>query len=161
MPVSDNAVLVTAISRLAELLPVGGDSSGMVRQLMRSATDVLDLAGCTVMLVSDELRAPDAGARLATAEPEALVDIELCQHRSERGPSMDAFRTGETVAVADIDRRRAHWPEFSARPRSVRSACTVRRRGTGPTTIFRWVNCWPAWRPGISSTRVCCAASGG
>ncbi|MFX0577498.1 GAF and ANTAR domain-containing protein [Nocardia nepalensis] len=109
---ADNEVLVAA--RLAELLPAIGDTAEMVRQLMRSATAALDLAGCTVMLMPDEPPNPDEQTRFAAAAPEDFVDIELCQHRSERGPSMDAYRTGEPIVVDDIGRRRECWPEFCA-----------------------------------------------
>lgn len=110
--VADNEVLVAA--RLAELLPAIGDTAEMVRQLMHSATAALDLAGCTVMLMPDETLTADEQTRFAAAAPEDFVEIELCQHSSERGPSVDAFRTGAPIAVDDIGRRRARWPEFSA-----------------------------------------------
>ncbi|WP_330254617.1 GAF and ANTAR domain-containing protein [Nocardia sp. NBC_00565] len=111
---SDNEVLVVAAARLAELLPVLGNTSEMVRQLMHSAITALDLAGCTVMLMPDETLTPDEQSRFAAADPEEFVDIELCQHSSARGPSMDVFRTGEPIAVDEIGRRRDRWPEFSA-----------------------------------------------
>lgn len=114
MRVSDNEVLVAAAARLAELLPVIGDTAEMVRQLMNSAIVALDLVGCTVMLMPDEALTPDERSRMAAAAPEELTAMELCQHRSERGPSVDAFRSGKPIAIDDIGRYGERWPEFAA-----------------------------------------------
>ncbi|MFD0363313.1 ANTAR domain-containing protein [Nocardia sp. GCM10030253] len=103
---SDSEVLVAAVSRLADVLGPFGETSRMVQQLMDSATDVLDLAGCTVTL------APDGQERFTAAMPEALMDVELCQHSSERGPSVEVLRRGEPIAVTEIGSCRALWPEF-------------------------------------------------
>ncbi|MFE7797307.1 GAF and ANTAR domain-containing protein [Nocardia sp. NPDC057440] len=105
---SDSQVLVAAVSRFADAVAVVDETARMVRQLMDSATDVLDLAGCTVTLVQE---GPE---RFTAATPDALLEVELCQHRAGRGPCEEALRHGEPITVTDIGLRRAVWPEFCA-----------------------------------------------
>lgn len=106
--VSDSQVLVAAVSRLADAVAVVGETPRMVRQLMDSAIDVLDLAGCTVTLVQD---GPE---RFTEATPDALLEVERCQHRTGRGPCVAAMRHGAPIAVTNIGCRRAVWQEFCA-----------------------------------------------
>ncbi|MEV6428066.1 GAF and ANTAR domain-containing protein [Nocardia sp. NPDC051463] len=126
---SDSQVLVAAVSRLADAVAVVGETSWMVRQLMDSAADALDLAGCTVTL------AQDGAERFTAATPDALLEVELCQHRTGRGPCVAVLRHGEPVAVTDIGGR-AVWPEFGAEAvrQQVSSVAAVPMR-SGDSTV--------------------------
>ncbi|GAB2697409.1 GAF and ANTAR domain-containing protein [Nocardia thraciensis] len=105
---SDGESLVSALARLVMVLPDAQDRSGALRQLMGTATDVLDLAGAAVTLVAGER------CEVAGAIPDDLSEVEVAQQGCDRGPGMDAMRAGEPVAVADVRRHWGRWPEYTS-----------------------------------------------
>ena len=82
--------------------------------------DVLDrLAGYSVSLLSAEaagimLVDPRGKLRVAASTSEQSDWMELLQVQADQGPCVDCLRTGEPVAVTDLDAAAERWPRFMA-----------------------------------------------
>ncbi len=103
---SENEERVGALSRLALLVPGEHDTTGVLLQLMNTATDVLNVAGAAVTLVAD------GHSEVAGATVDLLAEVEGAQHDHSRGPGVDALRRGESVAVPDVRAHWVRWPEY-------------------------------------------------
>ncbi|MEV0292945.1 GAF and ANTAR domain-containing protein [Nocardia sp. NPDC050710] len=104
---SDSELLVTAVSKLAQLL-ADSETAAVLYQVIDSATDILDLAGGTVLLISD------GRTGVITATPEELAEIPRRQQDVASGPGMDAIRRGEPVVVTDLRSQHRVWPEYAS-----------------------------------------------
>ncbi|MBF6328161.1 GAF and ANTAR domain-containing protein [Nocardia transvalensis] len=103
---ADSEQLVSAVARLV-LLPDAYGTAGVLLQLMGTATEVLELTGAAVTLVED------GQCEVAGATPDVLREVEAAQRDCARGPGMEALRSGESVAVADVRRHWNEWPEYT------------------------------------------------
>ncbi len=104
---ADNEQLVSAVARLV-LLPDAYGRSGVLLQLMNTATETLGLAGAAVTLVED------GHCEVAGATLDALCEIEAAQCDCRCGPGLEALRRGESVAIADVRDYRTEWPEYTS-----------------------------------------------
>ncbi|MCM6775320.1 GAF and ANTAR domain-containing protein [Nocardia sp. CDC159] len=103
---ADNEQLMSAVARLV-LLPDAYGRSGVLLQLMGTATEVLGLSGAAVTLIED------GHCEVAGATPDGFREVEAAQRDCERGPGMEALRRGESVAVEDVREHRGRWPEYA------------------------------------------------
>lgn len=60
---------------------------------------------------------PRGELRVVAASSETARLLELFQLQSDQGPCLDCFRSGEPVAVADLDAEAQRWPRFTAAAR--------------------------------------------
>jgi GAF domain-containing protein len=103
----DQSLLLRTLSRFAQALPAPYDVAAMLSDLAESVTGVLGLSGSGVTLEAD--------GRLVfvTAGGSHLEQLERVQERNQAGPCWDAFRSGDVIAVSDLDTVRDRWPEYT------------------------------------------------
>jgi diguanylate cyclase (GGDEF)-like protein len=103
-------------ARLAEVLvefahTLGTDFSldAILDRLVLRVVDVLPVTGAGVMLME-----PDAELHFVAGSNKTIYEIESLQREFDEGPCLEAYRTGQAVAVPDlsVDRR---FPRFSPR----------------------------------------------
>ena len=89
----------------------------MLYKLGDTATAMLGASGSGVSVITE-----DDVLLFVTATSEAVVEIERAQEQHQAGPCVQAFRTGEVVAVSKIDDL-DEWPQYreSARITGIRS----------------------------------------
>ena len=102
----DQSSLLTTLSRFAQAINLAYDVEGMLSDLAGSVTDVLGLAGSGVTI------AQDGDLVFITAAGPRLEELERSQMQHHAGPCQDAFHTGDTVAVVDLDPYAHRWPEY-------------------------------------------------
>ncbi len=122
--VSDSELLVAVLARFARLLPAAHELPRILDELLRSVIDVLEPAGATVALA--EQLCPGR-SELFAARPADLLELEVCQRDSARGPGAVAFACGAPVTVIDIGGYDDMWPEFTslARRHRISSVASV------------------------------------
>ena len=101
----DHARFVETLSGFARTLVGPYDVDRVLGELTEHVTAVLGLVGSGVTIVRD------GRPRLASAVDPAAVDLEQTQQDHQRGPCMDAIRSGEVVVV-DLQQQRERWPEY-------------------------------------------------
>lgn len=118
---SDHSPFLDTLSRFARALIEPYDVDVALNELTSHITDMLGLAGSGVSLMRDG-RLHFENAANATAG-----ELEQTQHDYERGPCLDTIRTGEIVAIADLDQYSQRWPEYCevARRHNVRSVAGI------------------------------------
>ena len=110
---ADSTVLASNLTRVlaefAERLVRGFRIQEILDHLVLRIVEVLPITGAGVALMgsSDELH-------FAAASNETILEIERLQNELDEGPCLEAYRSGEAVAVPDlaVDER---FPRFSAR----------------------------------------------
>lgn len=102
----DHPLFVQTLSAFTHTLLRTYDTQTMLEELTDRVSAVLDLAGSGVVL------AVEGHLTLASAMPTAVADLERLQEQEESGPSWDAFRTGEAVAVTDLRSDEHGWGSF-------------------------------------------------
>lgn len=85
----------------------------MLDNLCSDVVDVLDVGGAGVMLEGD-----DGQLHFVAASDDRVREIESLQIELDEGPCVHAYRTGERVVVADLERS-ARFPVFA--PRAVKA----------------------------------------
>lgn len=105
----DRQVLLRTLSGFAAHLLTPYDVDATLQELAEQATVMLSIAGSAVSLVTtaDQLA-------FATAVPEALEALEQAQAATQEGACVQAYRTGEVVAVADLARMTGGWDAYRA-----------------------------------------------
>jgi len=103
----DQTLLLNTLSRFAQALPLSYDVEAMLSDLVDSVVGVLRLTGSGVTLASN--------GRLAfvTAAGSELEELERVQEQHQAGPCMDAFTSGDVVAVSDMATVVDRWPQYS------------------------------------------------
>lgn len=99
-------------AEFAHTLDQGFRVHEILDHLVGRIVDVLPVTGAGVMLMG-----PADALRFVAASDAAILEIEALQNELAEGPCLEAYRTGEAVAVSDlgIDER---FPRFSARARA-------------------------------------------
>lgn len=110
----DGSALIEAMARFARMLPKEYERDEALDELVSAETSVLGLLGAGVVMLAD------GRLRMATGSGEHVAAAERCQERWQQGPCVDAQRSGEVVAVGDITRYAARWPQFTAVARQKR-----------------------------------------
>jgi len=132
--------LAAAFVTLADTLVADYDVVDLLQTLVDTCADLLD-ADAAGLLLTDGIG--DLEVVASTSEESRLVDI--LQLRTGIGPSVECFRTGKVVAVADIRTLDGDWSEF--RRESLEQgflsvhAVPLRLRGNviGTMSVFRSV----------------------
>jgi len=126
----DVAALQAAVERLGVDLVAGATTADVLEHLTTAAARVVDLDGTGVVLVG-----PDGRLRLAQAQGEGVLEVELVQERFDLGPCRDSHGSGDVVGDADLAVEGARWPAYRARAVSVGlrgvTAVPLRARGRG------------------------------
>ncbi|GHJ43473.1 transcriptional regulator [Catellatospora sp. TT07R-123] len=100
-----------SFAELADALVGDVDPMQFLQQVAVTCVSVLGGAAAGVLL-SDQR----GGLRVAAASSEQA--LELLQRHSDEGPSLECFRTGRPVAVADLAACADRWTGFAAQARS-------------------------------------------
>lgn len=106
---ADNNGLMQALVGFARTLTAGYDISQVLHDLTGRISGVLDVAGAGVSLREGE------AIRFVTADVESVAAMERVQEKAQRGPCMEAIRTGAPVAVPVLDKQANRWPEYTAK----------------------------------------------
>jgi GAF domain-containing protein len=80
--------------------------SDALHDLVQRLGAVLELDGAGVSLEES------GRLRFVTANDERSSNLERVQEREQDGPCIDAWRTGEVVAIPDLRRSRGRWPAY-------------------------------------------------
>jgi len=130
--------LASAFVALADTLVAGYDVVDLLQTLVDTTAEIFDASAAGLMLVDE---AGDLSVVASTSERRDLVD--LMQLRLGYGPSVECYRTGEVVAIPDVDQDQARWPDFNAGALALGFQSVfvfpLRLRGTiiGSLTLFR------------------------
>lgn len=103
----DVSLFVRTLSEFTADLVSAYDTDAMLENLAQRVTKVLDLTGSGVSLA-----ATDGRLAFATAVPEPLRELERTQEAIQRGPCVEAFTVGATVAVPDLAAEPRGWDEY-------------------------------------------------
>jgi GAF domain-containing protein len=136
---SRESALAQTFVELADSLVDTFDVVELLTVLTDSCVDLLDVAACGIML------ADLAGQlRVVASSSEAMRLLELFELQADEGPCLDAYRTGERVAVPDLEGPgAARWPAFAAEASNAGfcavHALPMRLRGSviGALNLFR------------------------
>jgi transcriptional regulator with GAF, ATPase, and Fis domain len=104
--------LAATFVELADTLVAGFDVIDMLHTLTERCVELLDVTAAAVLL-PDRRRA----LQLVAASTEHPHLVELLRLRNQDGPFLDAFRTGEPAASADLTAERERWPELTSAAR--------------------------------------------
>lgn len=133
--------LFESFATLADTLVGGYDVVGLLQLLVETCQEALDVAEAGLLLAD---RAADLELVASTSESASLV--ETIQLAAEQGPCIRSFRTGEPVAVPDLEAdTTSGWDEFrrSALDQGFRSVYAIplrlRREVIGTLNLFTTV----------------------
>ena len=100
--------LVGAFVQLADTLVDDYDVPEVLHQLVAHCVDLLNVSAAGLML-SDQR----GSLQLVASSSEQTRLLELFQIQTDEGACVDAFRTGETIAIADLAANTGRWPVFA------------------------------------------------
>ena len=104
---ADQDTLLRALRAFAHAMAGSYDLTEMAYGVSDHITEALGAAGAGVSVADDE-----EALRFVTATSEDIVEIEREQERTQDGPCVHSYRTGEPVTVADVGSD-SRWPEYS------------------------------------------------
>jgi GAF domain-containing protein len=93
---------------LAGRLVMPYDVDDTLQELAERATAMLGICGSAVSLATGDRLA------FATAVPETVAALEHAQAKAQEGPCVQAYRTGEVVAIPDLARMTEGWDAYRA-----------------------------------------------
>src|SRR5680860_1784813 len=102
--------LSTAFIRLADTLVAGYDVVELLQQLVEDCVVLLGATSAGVLL--DDQRGT---LQVVASTSEQTRLLELFQLHADRGPCVEAFRTGVPVLVPDLTEQVDRWPQFARR----------------------------------------------
>jgi GAF domain-containing protein len=104
----DRELLWSTLSGFSRTILRPYDLNSALEDLTEGATTLLRLAGSGVSLIK--------GDRLtfATSVPARLGALEEAQEQAQAGPCIEAYRTGQVVAVSDLSLRTQDWGAYCA-----------------------------------------------
>jgi GAF domain-containing protein len=76
--------------------------------LVRTCVEVLEVDSAGILLSDTWGR-----LRVAASSSEAMEALELFALQSEEGPCVESFRTGQPIAVSQLDHTHLRWPTFT------------------------------------------------
>jgi GAF domain-containing protein len=103
---SDEITLVTVLERFAATMATTFATADVLYELGDSTVAVLGAGGAGVSVANKH-----GQLMFVTATSEDVIKVERTQEETQDGPCVEAFTTGETIAVnqiADLDR----WPRY-------------------------------------------------
>jgi diguanylate cyclase (GGDEF)-like protein len=136
-PTVDADSLLAAIHSLATTIDGHVEAPDVLRQLLASATTVLQVDGAGVMV-------PGPGGNLVVActSPGPAEDLERAQQDLGQGPCHESHHHGRTINIGDLSVE-GRWPEYeeAATALGVRTVAAVplraRGRGWGVLDVYR------------------------
>jgi GAF domain-containing protein len=102
----DHALLLKSLSQFARRLLIPYDVDAVLGEFAESITGVLGLAGTGISL------AADGELKLDVAIPPKISELERLQHQLQAGPCVDAYTSGEVIAIARLRDEAERWPEY-------------------------------------------------
>lgn len=105
----DAELLAATFVDLADTLVADFDVIDFLHMLTDRSVALLGASAAGVVLAD-----PRGELRVAAASSEAAELIELFQLQNDQGPCLDCFRTGQSIAAADLTGLDQHWPRFAA-----------------------------------------------
>jgi len=104
----DGRLLSETFVELTDTMIADFDIIDFLHVLTGRSVELLDVSAAGLLLAD-----PRGELRVVAASSEAARLLELFQLQSDQGPCLDCFRSGRSVAVADLgaDHR---WPRFAA-----------------------------------------------
>jgi len=124
---ADQRLLMRALSEFAHTLAQGFAVSDVLHDLAEQVTAVLGVDGASVS-VQDGDR-----LQFVTALDERATALEGVQDAAQAGPCVDAWRSGDVVAVADLRQGPHRWDEYeqAAREAGVAAIASIPMRCDG------------------------------
>ena len=104
---SREAQVVAALIQLADTLVEGYDAYDFAGKLLDRCTELFGSEAGGILLWSED------GLQLYAASDERVELLELLQLQADEGPCVDAFTTGEPLAVQDLSAAADRWPRFA------------------------------------------------
>jgi transcriptional regulator with GAF, ATPase, and Fis domain len=95
---------------LAEALVTDFDVIDFLHTLVERTTMLLDADAGGIMLAHQR-----GGLEVMAASSHEVHLVELFELQNDEGPCLEAFRSGQAVAKADIAEMRQSWPRFTRR----------------------------------------------
>ncbi|GAB3793971.1 GAF and ANTAR domain-containing protein [Nocardioides ungokensis] len=117
----DHSLLLRTVSELSGRLLTPHDVDAVPEHVVARLVEVFDLAGAGMALA-------EAGDLKSTAGCPDVVDaLEQIQVAEQTGPCVQAFRTGEVLAIPDLEEYADRWPSYceAARVRGLGSAVGI------------------------------------
>lgn len=131
------AQLSAAFVKLADTLTADFDVVDLLHTLVEECSAILDIEAGGIMLLD-----PVGELQLVASTSEEASLVEIMQLTAGEGPCVDAFASGTTVTVGDIEKSGSRWPAFRSEAlkqgfRSVHSTpMRLRGRVLGAMNLF-------------------------
>ncbi len=100
--------LSDAFVDLADTLVSDFDVSDLLHSLAEHCVALLEVAAVGILLNDQR-----GNLQLLASSSEQTRLLELFQLQADEGPCLEAFRTGQIVAVSDVEDEIARWPAFA------------------------------------------------
>jgi transcriptional regulator with GAF, ATPase, and Fis domain len=113
MKVNREQQVTRAFVSLASSLATGYDVVDLLNSLTTQCAQLLDVASAGLLL-ADQLGV----LHVLAASTEHTRQLELAQLERDEGPCLDCYRTGQPIAVPNLDDAAARWPQFVATARA-------------------------------------------
>ncbi|GAB3140131.1 GAF and ANTAR domain-containing protein [Marisediminicola antarctica] len=104
---SREAQLSAAFVKLADTLTADFDVVDLLHTLVEECATILDTEAGGIMLLD-----PAGDLHLVASTSEEASLVEIMQLTAGAGPCVDAFASGTTVTVGDIEASGSRWPAF-------------------------------------------------
>jgi GAF domain-containing protein len=104
----NHALFVETLSGFARQLVAPYEVDVVLGELAQRVSVVLDLVGSGVVLMQN------GHLQFANAIHPAAIELEHTQQDFGSGPCVEAIRTGEVVAIDDLEEHTQRWPEYVA-----------------------------------------------
>ncbi|MFC4787211.1 ANTAR domain-containing protein [Nocardioides sp. MAHUQ-72] len=117
----DHSRFLHTMSELSARLVTPDDVDAALEDACARMVGLFDLAGVAMALTQGGELGPAAG------HPGEMVALGRAQRTHGGGPGVEAFRTGEVLAIADLEEYAGRWPEWcaAARARGVGAAVGI------------------------------------
>src|ERR1700728_4166172 len=93
---------------LTDTMVADFDIIDFLHVLTTRSVELLDVSAAGLLLAD-----PRGELRVVAASNEAARVLELFQLQNDQGPCLDCFRSGQTVAAADLRAEAQRWPRLA------------------------------------------------
>jgi transcriptional regulator with GAF, ATPase, and Fis domain len=101
-------LLADTFVELTDTMVADFDVIDFLHVLTDRSVQLLDVSAAGLLLAD-----PRGELRVVAASSEAARVLELFQLQNDQGPCLDCFRSGQTVAAADLRAEAQRWPRFA------------------------------------------------
>ncbi len=115
----DHSLFLRTVSELSGRLVTPSDVDAVLTETVARLAEVFDLAGAGVALAEEGELRPTVGF------PAAVDALEQIQNEQQAGPCVEAFRSGEILAIPDLEAYAGRWPAYCAAARDRRLGSVV------------------------------------